>query len=109
MLLFAEALSAELMGVYPISLDGSGLKRIVRSDTGAVYDPSSRRILFGHEGTLYSQPFDIHALNVTGEQTAITDRIAMSPVLGFPSFSVSHTGMLAYTTGRGAVLRQRSS
>ena len=109
-LLFAEALSAQLVGVYAISLDGSGLKRIVRSDTGAVYDPSSRRILFGHEGTLYSQAFDIHALNVTGERTAVTDRIAMSPVLGFPSFSVSHTGTLAYTTGDlGGVLRQHSN
>jgi serine/threonine protein kinase len=103
-LFFAEALSAQLAGVYVISLDGLNPKRIVSADTGAVYDPSSGRILFGYEGTLYSQPFDTQALQVTREPVAITDRIAMSPVLGFRSFSVSNTGTLAYTTGAGGSL-----
>ncbi len=100
-LIYVEALSPQVAGVYVMSLEQGDPKRITGSDTGAVYDQSSGRLLFGREGTLYWQPFDLQALKVVGEPSVITDRAAMAPHLGLRSFSVSDIGTLAYVTGTG--------
>jgi len=100
-LLFVEALSPQVSGVYLMSVDQNDPRRIVGSDSSAVYDESNGRLIFGREGRLYWQAFDIKTLQVTGEPSVITDRVAMAPNLGLQSFSVSRTGTLAYVTGTG--------
>jgi Tol biopolymer transport system component len=102
-------------GIYVGSLDvkphQQSLKRLMESDSGAVYAPSqdskSGYLLFLREGTLMARPFNPDRLEFGGDAVPIAEHVAMpiNPVGGY--FSVSATGALAYRTGvsNGADLR----
>jgi Tol biopolymer transport system component len=85
--------TSEGPGVFVASTSGSAPKRLVSSDTGAVYDPSGF-LLFARRGALLRQRFDTRRLDVIGETRTVAERVA---TMGRPaSFSVSTNGVLAY-------------
>ena len=80
------------------SLDSDEIKTVAETGSNAVY--SEGRLLFLRENTLMAQPFDLKTLATNGEAVPIAERVqpAFSPnIIGI--FSVSATGLLAYTTG----------
>jgi len=80
------------------SLDSSEIKTVAETGSNAVY--SQGRLLFLRENTLMAQPFDLKMLATNGEAVPVAERVqpSYSPnVIGL--FSVSATGLLAYTTG----------
>ena len=83
-------------GIYVGSLDGSRPRRLVASDWGARY--ALGHLLFLNEGTLMAQPFEVRTLTVTGTPRVVAPRVAAAST-GYASFSVSRTGVLAYSTG----------
>jgi Tol biopolymer transport system component len=95
---------AEKTSIYLGSLDAKpeeqSSKRLVASDSSAVYAPSSDpalgHLLFVREGSLMAQAFDARRLELAGEAVPIAEGL---PDIGRPPFSVSTTGVLAYRTG----------
>jgi len=84
--------------VLVASLDSDEIKTIAETGSNAVY--SEGRLLFLRENTLMAQPFDLKTLATNGESVPIAERVqpSFSPnIIGH--FSVSGTGLLAYTTG----------
>jgi hypothetical protein len=80
------------------SLDSDEIKTVAETGSNAVY--SEGRLLFLRESTLMAQPFDLKTLATNGEAVPIAERVqqSFSPnIIGH--FSVSATGLLAYTTG----------
>jgi hypothetical protein len=62
----------------------------------------SGHLLYVQEGRLYSVPFDVTSLRVTGTATPVVDDVAHATIHGGAQFSVSDTGLLAYRRSRGA-------
>jgi len=96
-------------GIYIGSLDEKpdqqNPKRLVATGSSVIYAPSlgsgsvsSRigHILFVREGTLMAQAFDVGRLKLAGEAVPIAENFSDT---GFPRYSVSTTGVLAYNTG----------
>jgi eukaryotic-like serine/threonine-protein kinase len=91
-------------GIYLGSLDTKpeqqGSKRLVATDSNAVYAPSSDRawghLLFVREGSLLAQAFDARRLELAGEAVPIAEGL---PERGPAPFSASTNGVLAYATG----------
>jgi len=69
----------------------SASKRLVSSDTGAVYDPSGF-LLFTRGGALLRQRFDPARLEVSGEPTQVAEGVANR----FTPVSVSANGVLTF-------------
>jgi hypothetical protein len=96
--------AAEKTGIYLGSLDGKpelqGSKRLMATDSGAAYAPSSDPalgyLLFVREGSLMAKAFDARRLELAGEAVPIAKGVTD---IGQPLFSVSKTGVLAYRTG----------
>jgi Tol biopolymer transport system component len=86
-------------GVYVLSLETGATTRVIAAETGAVYSASSGHLLFGRQGALLAQPFDLKTRQVSGEPVTITDRLETDTVPGLVAFSVSDSGVLAFGTG----------
>jgi serine/threonine protein kinase/Tol biopolymer transport system component len=85
-------------GVYVASLDSPEVRRISDAWSRAAY--ASGYLLFGRQGALFAQPFDLSRLAVTGEPQRVADGLGIgccSP-LSFP-FSASTTGTLTFWSG----------
>lgn len=92
--------------VHVASVDAGDVKRVIASDTNAIYaDPGF--LWFAREGTLLRQPFDTSALQVTGDATPVAEQLSIATQTGLASFSVSPAGVLAYRA-RTATLTQFS-
>ena len=87
--------SAARKGSYVSSLDGSGTKRLVDSDWGPHYALEYLLVLTG--STLTAQPFDPVTHTLTGSPSVIAQQVSSSSS-GYGSFSLSTTGVLAYST-----------
>jgi eukaryotic-like serine/threonine-protein kinase len=85
-------------GVYVGTLDSSEVKRV--SDAWSPANYANGRLLFVRQGTLFSQPFDLTRLAVSGEPARIADGVGIGygTPLSFP-FSASRTGIVTYWTG----------
>ena len=81
--------------VHVASVDEGDVKRVIASDTNAIYaDPGF--LWFAREGTLLRQTFDTSALQVTGDATPVAEQLSITPQTGLAAFSVSPAGVLAY-------------
>src|SRR5439155_16581160 len=66
------------------------------SDTGGIFDPSSKHLLFVRQGTLLAQTFDSNTLTPTGEPFPVAEHVESTTVPGIVAFSISTNGVLAY-------------
>jgi len=99
-LLYSGAEEPGGAGVYVMSLETGTTTRVVTANTGAAYSASSGHLLFGRQGVLLAQPFDLKTRQVSGEPVTISDRLETDMVPGLVAFSVSDSGVLAFGTGR---------
>ncbi len=88
----------DLLGVYVSSLSGnrSGSRRLIASDWTAHY--GSGYLLFLDGSTLMAQPFDMTRLELRGTSAVVARGVGASST-AYGAFSVSATGVLAYTGG----------
>ena len=94
----------EYSGVYVGTLDAKpeaqSLQRLMPYEVGVTYvaatDSGSGRLLFLHEGTLMSQPFDAKRLALAGDPLAVAQRVGS--FRDSAQFSVSNNEVLVYRT-----------
>ncbi len=94
----------ETRGVYLGSLDGNLKRRLLDDITPVSYvaavpgDTASGAgwLLFGRDGALLAQPFDIYRLEFTGEPFSLSVKLGRSPIGTFSTFSVSDNGVLVF-------------
>jgi hypothetical protein len=90
------------------SLDGVPPTRIIAAETGPAI--ADGQVFFVQSGTLFSQPFNARTFVISGEQVRIVDSVLIDRLTGYPGFSASDTGVLAYRTGpAGAALMGAST
>src|SRR5262245_13370477 len=70
--LFSGLGNPSAAGVYVGSLDDFRIKRLLSSDTDGIYD-SRGFLLFGRQGTLFAQSFDLGRLELRGDPIPIAD------------------------------------
>jgi eukaryotic-like serine/threonine-protein kinase len=88
--------------VYLASIDSdSDVRRVVTSDTQAVF-VAPGYLLFGRDGRLLHQAFDVETGQVSADAVVVVDRLRMMIQISFGDFSASNTGMLAYRSGLDA-------
>jgi eukaryotic-like serine/threonine-protein kinase len=83
-------------GIYAGSLDSKETKRLLGTDSSAVY-ASPGYLLFRREGTLMAQAFDPKKLNLTGEPFSIAEHVGAGPYYTY--LTISENGVLAYHSG----------
>jgi len=88
--------SADVKGVYVARRDGGAPRRVIGSDFAAQY--SAGHLLTLNGPTLVAQPFDPRTERTTGPSVPIAQPVAGSST-GYPAFSASPTGVLAYSAG----------
>jgi Tol biopolymer transport system component/predicted Ser/Thr protein kinase len=93
----------EVGGLYVTSLSTGATTRLTAADTGAVFDPRARHLLFGRQGVLLAQPFDTGTRALSGVPVPVADRLDTAAVPGIAAFSVSDTGVLVYGIGDATV------
>jgi Tol biopolymer transport system component len=98
-LYFATASLQAVGGLYVTSLKTGESKRVLSADTGAVFVPQGGYLLFGRQGMLLAQAFDLKTLSVMGEPFPVAEHLETAAVPGIAAFSVSDTGDLAYGIG----------
>jgi len=91
-------------GIYVTSLGSKTSTLLVLTDARAEYAPPGA-LLFLRGTTLMRQPFDTAGLRLTGDAAPVAEDIAL-PGSNDAAFSVSHTGVLAYSTGQAAAIRR---
>jgi len=102
-------------GIYLGSLDvkpeQQSSRRILSTSQMAVYaasaDPGMGRLFFLREGTLLAQAFDERILQPQGDPIPVAERVGSFHLSGF--FSVSPSGVLAYSAGPTALWRSQLS
>jgi Tol biopolymer transport system component len=86
------ARSSEDTGIYVGSLDSGDVKRVLTAQSNAVYvEPGY--LLFGRDGTLLAQRFDLEKLELAGERFAIA-KIEQELASALSLFSASADGSL---------------
>ena len=94
--LFFVTGAPEVRGVYIGSLDSKDARRLIESDTEALF-ASPDYVLFKSGDTLFAQRLDLGTLEPQGERSAVTARVADVPGLdGGIRLSASLAGSLAY-------------
>jgi Tol biopolymer transport system component/tRNA A-37 threonylcarbamoyl transferase component Bud32 len=86
---------ADRRGVWVGSTDSNVTKHLMTTDVKAAYAPPGY-LLFVRGETLMAQPFDAQRLELTGEPSVVADGVWVAAPAGQASFSVSHSGVLAY-------------
>ena len=97
-LFFAARPGGDDNGIYVGSLDPSEVQRVMAAEYMARYAPPGY-LLYAREGTLMAQPFDAHAVQLTGDPVRLVDQVNTNPVTRLARFSVSENGELAYRGG----------
>ena len=86
-------------GVFAGSLDGTRPRRILSAQSPAKWLPG--HLLYINRETLVAQPFDVEALEVTGEFAPVADSIGRGPN-DDAAFAVSAAGAVSYISARYA-------
>jgi eukaryotic-like serine/threonine-protein kinase len=86
------------LSVYVASLDSDERKRVMPSDSMAAYAPPGV-LLFVRQGTLFSQPFDVSRMELSGDPVPLAQGVLTS-YIGRAAFAVSNRAALIYRTGR---------
>ncbi len=94
--------SAVLLGSLDDSPTSTVRRRVLLGGTMAMW--SAGHLVFSRDGTLMAQPFDLRALQLTGEPFPVAQRIGMIAGMGgYSAFSTSPDGTLAYRLGGAGV------
>jgi Tol biopolymer transport system component len=93
-------------GIFVGDLDGTPVRRLIEASSSGVV--TAGRLLFVREGALFSQPFDVHRQQLSGEASAVVDGIAFDGTTSAAALSVTPDGLLAYRTGGASGQRQLS-
>jgi Tol biopolymer transport system component len=91
-------------GIY-IGQLGSTDSQLVVTAHAAVYADKGH-LLFVHQGTLFSQRFDVAGRQLTGERTTVAQQIATSNKPGLAPLSISTDGTIVYRSGGPHLERQ---
>jgi Tol biopolymer transport system component len=102
--LYYVAGSPDARGVYVSQLDSTVTRRLLDADGTARYR-SPESLLFVKQGTVFAQRFDPVRLTLTGNPSALAERIAVNSALT-PALSTSTAGPIVYRTGSGVIKRQ---
>ena len=92
----------ETRGEHVGQLDGSDRRRILDTESAAVY--ASGQLLFVRQGTLFAQSFDIGRLVLTGDATPVAEQVAVG--VSKPALSASAAGPIAYRIGSASAQTQ---
>ncbi|HKO13085.1 MAG TPA: protein kinase [Acidobacteriaceae bacterium] len=94
------ALSSDqrLSGIYAASLDGGEPKRILSSDTSAMY-AAPGYLLFIREGVLMAQRFDAKRLQLMGDAYPLEQNAVEDKTVNHGIFALSDSGVLVYQSG----------
>jgi DNA-binding winged helix-turn-helix (wHTH) protein/Tol biopolymer transport system component len=100
---FVQSARPENTGIYVASLDSKAGKRLVNSNTNALYATSAsggHYLLFTQGTDLMEQAFDLAKLELAGQPVVVAHRvlIGLSRGLARAAFSASQNGVLAYRT-----------
>ena len=93
-------------GIYLASLEERKGRRLLAADRDGIYAASvlgvagNGWLLFGRQGELLAQPFDVRRLTLTGEPFPVADQVEIG------SFSASDTGILVYQSRRSDDIAQ---
>ena len=98
--LFTSSNGSDVEGaeIVVLSIAAGWRKAVLRGGFYARYLPSGHMV-YMHEGTLFSVPFDLQRLEVIGQPAPILDGVVTNPN-GGAQFSFSDIGNFAYVAGR---------
>ena len=97
--------SPEVRGIHVGQLDGSPGRRLLVTDTLAVY--AAGHVLFVRQGTLLAQAFDHERLQLTGDPFRVAEHVALNArVAAELALSTSSTGSIAFRTDSAAGRRR---
>jgi eukaryotic-like serine/threonine-protein kinase len=83
--------------IWAGSLGSTERKMILRTPFRAAY--AAGYLLFPRETALMAQPFNVDALELSGEPTQLLENVAFNPTGGRVGFAVSESGAIAFRTG----------
>jgi Tol biopolymer transport system component len=89
--------SAENRVLMVKSLEANDSRELLKTSSLVHYAPPGY-LLYVREQTLVAQPFDARSLELKGEPVPLGEGLGVNN-LGLASFSISHTGVLAYRAG----------
>ena len=101
--LFLNVAAPGSTSIAVTSLGSKTSTLLVLTDAAAAYAPPGA-LLFLRGTTLMRQPFDTAGLRLTGDAAPVAEDVGR--FRSTPAFSVSHTGVLAYSTGQAAANRR---
>jgi serine/threonine protein kinase/Tol biopolymer transport system component len=96
--------SAEVRGVYVGELSGGTTRRLFDADSAAVY--SAGHLLFVRGATLYAQPFDVAASDVTAEPVPVAADVMGSMLANARAGLSAGGGSVAFRVGSAHAERQ---
>jgi Tol biopolymer transport system component len=98
--LFFVAGTPEVQGVYLGSLDSKETRRLLESDSAAVFAPP-HYMLFSRQENLLAQRLDLKTLETTGDSFSVAERVSGDQGrLGEIAVSTSRAGLIAYRAPR---------
>ena len=97
--------NAEGRGVYVASLDEPKGRRVLSADSAAVY-VAPGFLLFGRQGTLVAQRFDVTTFTTSGEPFQLAARFAVDPTTYMSAASAADNGTFIYRESGGVTVRQ---
>jgi len=93
--------SSEISGVYVGTLDGGKPQRVLGGSEQARYARATSSaegfLFYRRDKTLMAQPFDATGRKTSGEAVPVADGVGSGANTGGGSFSVSDSGLLAYS------------
>ena len=94
--LFFVAGTANVQGVYLGSLDTRETRRLLESDSAAVFAEPDY-VLFRREENLLAQRLDLKKFETVGDSFSVAERVSGDQgTVGEIAVSTSHTGLIAY-------------
>lgn len=87
-------------GIYLGRLDSRDVRLVVPSHANGLY--ASGHLLFLRDGALMAQPLDLQTATLQGDARMIAPAVSFAAGLGRGGFTVSNTGVLAYSKGASA-------
>lgn len=103
-LYFSRNTDPEKTGIYVGSLDSKETRFVVAATSNASYSPPGY-LVYGRQGTLMAQPFDVGRVRVTGAAIPIAELVQRADFLLGLQFSVSQNGALVYHGAGTAVVQ----
>ena len=88
-------------GVYIGTLDGEESRRVLETETAAMYAPAAAALLLVRQNVLFALRFDQTRAVVTGEPVPVAQAVGSEPGVARGTFAVSATGVLAHRPSGG--------